>query len=60
MKLEVIKNYLNLKAGNLIEKDDTIAEKLIRFGVAKAVTEGKKVVEELSSKELKVKDKKNK
>ena len=58
MKLEVIKNFISLKVGDLIEKDDFAGEKLIRLGIAKAVSEGKKVIEELSSKELKVKDKK--
>ena len=60
MKLEVIKNYIGLKVGNIIDKSDFLAEKLIRLGIAKAVSEGKKVIEELSSKELKVKDKKTK
>ena len=60
MKLEVIKNYIGLKVGNIIEKSDFLAEKLIRLGIAKAVTEGKKVIEDLASKEFKVKDKKTK
>jgi len=35
MKIQVLKNYLNLSEGVIVDKDDFIAQKLIRLGVAK-------------------------
>ena len=64
MKIQVLKNYLNLSEGAIVDKDDFIAEKLIRLGIAKSVKELKEIevptplVEE--TKEFKPKGKKTK
>ena len=43
MKIQVLKNYLNLSEGVIVDKDDFIAEKLIRLGIAKSVKELKEI-----------------
>lgn len=61
MKIQVLKNYLNLSEGVIVDKDDFIAEKLIRLGVAKELKDIEvptPLVEE--TKEFKPKGKKTK
>ena len=61
MKIQVLKNYLNLSEGAIVDKDDFIAEKLIRLGVAKELKDIEvptPLVEE--TKEFKPKGKKTK
>lgn len=58
MKLEIVKNYVSLKVGAIIDKEGYLAEKLIKLGIAKVIGEKELKVEE--TKELKIKDKKTK
>ena len=57
MKIQIVKNFMELQVGMEIEKPDALAEKLIAKGFAIAVGAGKKVIDDLNTKELKVKGK---
>ena len=60
MKIQIVKNFIRLKIGMEVDKPEVLANKLIKLGIAKVVSEGKKVIEDLSTKEFKTPDKKKK